>query len=167
MIKAASSVARVFVQQPDRVAAAWRRLRRAQLGERAEQTPLLDELIEPFVREVGRALLGVAGSPWSRAKGLLRISPERGARGLFEEFSVLRRCLNDAVDALEGTVDDRRQISWALDEAVDSAVAISQQMADPRAEGPLVPFGGIVVEIFEPVAQRARREAGPQPASLH
>jgi hypothetical protein len=167
MVKAASRVSRVFVQQPDRVAAAWRRLRKAQLGERAASMPLLDELIESFVREVGRSLLGTTGSPWSRTRGVLRISAERGARALFDEFSALRRCLADAVEALEGTVEERRQISWAIDEAVDSAVAISQQMADPRAEGPLVPFGGVVVEVFEQPELRAPREAGPSPASLH
>ena len=160
-------VARVLVQQPDRVAAAWRRLRRAQLGSGGEVLFLLDELIEPFVREVGFQLLGAKGSAWTRTRALLRISTERGARGLFEEFSALRRVLTDAVETLGGSVDDRCGIEAALDEAVDSAVAIGQQLADPRTEGPSVPFGGVVVEIFEPASTRAQRPAGPTPVSLH
>jgi len=144
------AVARVFLQQPDRIAAAWRRVRQAHGGGTPEIPLLIDALVEPFVREVGQALLGTPGSPWTRTRGLLRLSPSRGARGLYDEFAALRRCMTDALEVLGGGSEERRIISSALDDAVDSAVALSQQLQDPSAEPPLFPFGGVVVELYEP-----------------
>ncbi len=37
----------------------------------------------------------------------------------------------------------------AIDEAVDSAIAIARQFEDPHAAGPMLPFGGLVVEFYE------------------
>jgi hypothetical protein len=47
-------------------------------------------------------------------------------------------------------------VNAAVDEAVDSAVAIARQFENPTADGPLVPFGGLVVEFYEQ-AMPARR----------
>jgi hypothetical protein len=144
----ASSVGRIFFQQPERLAAAWRR---ALLTTRHANAScqLLDCLVESFVQEIGLMLTGKAGSPWTRTTGVLRVSQTRGSRGLYEEFSALRRCLEDALDVLNGTHADRLCVQGAVDEALDSAIALHQLTVDPTAERPQLPFGGLVVELFE------------------
>jgi hypothetical protein len=146
----AAVLARFYRQQPDRIAALWRRMRLATEAEGAVP-PLgqLDGLVEPFIREVGRTLEGEESSPWSRTRAVLRLSPERGARALYDEFAALRRCLVDASEVLGGGDWERERINRAVDEAVDSAVALLQRLKDPRADGPRVAFGGLVVEYFE------------------
>lgn len=157
--KGPEAVARVLVQQPDRVAAAWRRLRFSQ-GPRGEvKQNLLDNVIEPFVREIGHMLAGEGGKPWTRTQSVLRLSPDRGVRAIFEEFAALRRCLHDTVEVLGGGLRERVGVNEAIDEAVDSAVALCLRMTDPSAPAPKVPFGGLVVEIYEPNAAQAEADA--------
>ncbi len=152
------SAARVFSAQPDRVAAAWRRLRYAE-GKKGEvPNNLLDNMVEQFVSEVGRSLAGARGSAWTRTQGVLRVSVDRGARGLYEEFSALRRCMVDALDVLGAGAEERAVVNQALDEATQSAVALAQRFTDPDADAPEVPFGGLVVEYFE----RAQAQQQPQ-----
>lgn len=147
----AAALARFFHQQPDRIAALWRRTRLASHEVEGPDAFLgqLDGLVEAFIREVGRTLDGEETSPWSRTRAVLRLSPERGARALYDEFAALRRCLVDASEVLGGGDWERERINRAVDEAVDSAVALLQRLRDPRVEGPRVPFGGLVVEYFE------------------
>ncbi len=147
--KRAAGVARVFTQQPDRLAAAWRRVRCMGSSQLHPPQSLLDGLVEPFIHEVGLSLIGDPTSPWSRTRAVLRLSSERGARGLYDEFAVLRRCLVDAVEVLGGGDPERAVVNRSLDEAVDSAVALLQRMKDASAEEPRVPFGGLVVEWFD------------------
>ncbi|MFP2933590.1 hypothetical protein ACLESO_52310 [Pyxidicoccus sp. 3LG] len=170
----AAVLARFFRQQPDRIAALWRRMRlataeagtpsssRADLGQ-------LDGLVEPFIREVGRSLEGEETSPWSRTRAVLRLSPERGARALYDEFAALRRCLVDAAEVLGGGDWERECINRAVDEAVDSAVALLQRLKDSRADGPRVPFGGLVVEYFERPSRvkRTRPDAKDGRPAMH
>ncbi len=166
--KRSVGVARVFTQQPDRLAAAWRRVRCIGASQVQPPNSLLDGLVESFIREVGHSLAGEESSPWSRTRAVLRLSPDRGARGLYDEFAVLRRCLVDAVEVLGGGDPERAVVNRALDEAVDSAVALQQRMVDEAAEGPRVPFGGLVVECFErPSEARAQPSAGQARAELH
>lgn len=115
----------------------------------AQTLSLLDGLVEPFIRELGRSLDGEPTSAWGRTRAVLRLSSERGARALHEEFASLRRCLVDAVDVLGGGDAERAAINRAVDEAVDSAVAHQERLMNPEAEAPRVPFGGLVVEHFE------------------
>ena len=147
--KRTAGVARVFTQQPDRLAAAWRRVRCTGSSQVHPPNSLLDGLVEPFIREVGLSLAGNETSPWSRTRAVLRLSIERGARGLYDEFAVLRRCLVDAVEVLGGGDSERAVINRCLDEAVDASVAMLQRMKDTAAEQPRVPFGGLVVEWFD------------------
>ncbi|HEX8438529.1 hypothetical protein [Archangium sp.] len=146
----AAGVARVFEGQPERLAAAWRRVRYAETKKNG--TPprnQLDGVVEAFIREVGRNIEGKEGSPWSRTRAVLRLAPKRGVRALHEEFSSLRRCLVDAVEALGGGDAERAVVNRAVDEAVDSAVALLERLANPLAPKPRVPFAGVVVQLFE------------------
>ncbi|MFE8597626.1 hypothetical protein KYC5002_19160 [Archangium violaceum] len=152
-------MARVFAGQPERLAAAWRRVRFAEA--RKDGGPprnQLDSVVEPFIREVGRKLEGKEGSPWSRTRAVLRLEPGRGARALHEEFAALRRCLVDAVEALGGGDAERAVVNQALDEAVDSSVALMERLGNPLAPRPRVHFAGLVVQLFEkqPVAIHER-----------
>lgn len=152
-----SKVARVLVARPDRVAAAWRRVRFAEATKGQVPDNLLDDVVENFVREIGQTLAGVEGSPWARTRGVLRISGERGVQALYSEFSALRRCLVDATDVLGGSEQDRAQIHRCLDEAVQSAAGHFSRLTDPFGLEPAVPFGGIVLEFFERAAVKAGR----------
>ncbi len=167
--KRTAGVARVFTQQPERLAAAWRRVRC--MGNTKAYAPqsLLDGLVEPFIREVGLNLAGEESSAWSRTRAVLRLSTERGARGLYEEFALLRRCMVDAVEVLGGGDPERAVVNRSVDEAVDSAVALLQRMKDTSAEAPRVPFGGLVVEWFErsPEARQTQPGAEASRAALH
>ncbi|XXF75473.1 hypothetical protein P2318_20655 [Myxococcaceae bacterium GXIMD 01537] len=144
-----AGVARVFAQQPHRIAAAWRRMRHVERRGEAPALGLLDGLVEDFVREVGLGFEGNEVDAWSRTRGVLRLSTERGARGIHEEFASLRRCLVDAVEVLGGGDEERARVNRVVDEAVDSAVALYERMVDPAAPAPRQPFGGLVVEHFE------------------
>src|SRR6185295_8184652 len=108
----------VLAQQPDRVAAAWRRLRFAALPEGQVRNNLLDDVAEPFVKEIGAALEGRPGSPWARTQAVLRISRARGAVALWDELTALQRCLLDACEALGGNELERQLIVVAVEEAV-------------------------------------------------
>ncbi|KFE70819.1 hypothetical protein [Hyalangium minutum] len=166
--KRAAGVARVFTQQPERLAAAWRRVRCMGGSQAHPPQSLLDGLVEPFIREVGMNLAGANSSAWTRTRAVLRLSPERGARALYEEFALLRRCMVDAVEVLGGGDSERAVVNRSVDEAVDSAVALLHRLRDVAAEGPRVPFGGLVVEWYERSSEvRAQPGAEPARAALH
>jgi hypothetical protein len=159
-----AGVARVFAEQPERLAAAWRRVRFAE-ARKDGQAPRnqLDSVVEPFIREVGRSMEGKDGSPWSRTRAVLRLAPKRGMGALHEEFAALRRCLVDAVEALGGGDEERAVVNRALDEAVDSAVALMERLTHPSAPRPRVPFAGLVVQFFERSQEsRAQPVAGEE-----
>lgn len=159
----------MFAGQPERLAAAWRRVRFAEA--RKEGVPprnQLDSVVEPFIREVGRSLEGVEGSPWSRTRAVLRLAPKRGTRALHEEFAALRRCLVDAVEALGGGDEERAVVNQAVDEAVDSAVALLERLANPLAAKPRVPFAGLVVQFYDKsVATRVKPATTDERMAVH
>lgn len=163
-----AAVARVFSRHPDRIAAAWRRLRGA--DRHAEGLRLLEGVVEPFVRALGESLAGAPGSPWSRTQGVLRLSTARGATGLHDEFESLRHCAQLALDALQASARERAFVARAIAEALDSAVALMAGLEGQPVDDPEpVPFGGLVVEVFEPrlrlhPAADAPRTSLPSPA---
>lgn len=146
--KQSGSVARVLAQQPDRVAAAWRRLRHAALPDGQLRNNLLDDVVEPFVKEIGMALEGLPGSPWGRTQAVLRISRARGEGALWEELTALQRCLLDACEALGGSDLERQLIQVAVEEAVGSAHGHYRHLFE-GADPPVLTFGGLVVEQWE------------------
>jgi hypothetical protein len=157
------------MEQPERLAAAWRRVRFAE-AKKNGQVPRnqLDSVVAPFIREVGRSMEGKDGSPWSRTRAVLRLAPKRGVRALHEEFATLRQCLLDAIEALGGGEEERTVVNRALDEAVDSAVALMERLANPLAPRPRVPFAGLVVQFFERSSSaRAKLAAGDDRVAVH
>ncbi|EPX55816.1 hypothetical protein D187_008377 [Cystobacter fuscus DSM 2262] len=164
-----AGVARVFVGQPERLAAAWRRMRFAEA--RKDGSPpcnQLESVVEPFIREVGRTLEGVEGSAWSRTRAVLRLSSRRGSRVLNDEFTALRRCMLDAVETLGGGDAERAVVNQALDEAVSSTEELVEHLANPFAPKPRVPFAGLVVQCFEkPARAREKTHSGEKHAPAH
>ena len=83
-----SAVARVFTVRPDRLAAAWRRVRAASRPSRSLGQNQLDGVVDAFIREIGHQLAGVEGSPWSRCRGVLRLSLARGLKSPDSPFTI-------------------------------------------------------------------------------
>ena len=164
-----AGVARVFVGQPERLAAAWRRSRFAEARkEGAPPRNQLDSLVEPFIREIGRELEGKEGSAWNRTRAVLRLSPQRGTRALTEEFATLRRCLLDAVETLGGGDSERAVVNNAVDEAAISSTELLEHLGNPFAPKPRVPFAGLVVLSFEkPAPVREKSVTGDAQAAAH
>jgi hypothetical protein len=158
-----SKVGRVFERDPERIASAWRRLRYAEGAQGTVPEGVFDDIVESFVRELGAVLCGAQGTAWTRTRGVLRLSPERGLRTFDEELSALRRCLLDAVDALGGAPTDRVVIGAAIEEAMSSATALYLQMVDPLAARAAAPASIIVVEHFERAATSHRHPVAPAP----
>jgi hypothetical protein len=151
----AGTVAQVFIRKPERIAAAWRQTRWAEPGGQNIALSAIDGLVESFVREIGAILEGAPGSAWGRARGLLRLVQAGGDRLLRDDFQALRRCLKDAVSALGGVSGEWPKINASIEEAFGSAWGEWKKMQDPKAPGPSLKFGGIVVEVFDH-AQRLR-----------
>ena len=159
--------ARMFIGQPERLAAAWRRERCAEAGRGEVPDNLLDACVESFIREMGLCLSGAPGVAWARTRGVLRLSVARGARRLYEEFGALRRCLLDALTVSDAPVADQQAVIEQIDHAVASSLGHLRVLEDPSAEGPEVPFGGLVVEVIEPRTRPHVDAAAPAPSDLH
>jgi hypothetical protein len=140
------------LNQADRVAALWRK---AQAIGASRYAPvfLLDAVVEPFIREIGRSLEGAEGSAWTRTAGVLRLSHERGLRSLLMEFDGLRRCLVDALGTLASSDEDVALVEQCVNEAAESAAALFHRVTDPTVNPPKVQFGGLVVQFFEQAAE--------------
>jgi hypothetical protein len=162
-----ANVAKVFEGQPERLATAWRRVRFSEAGKQGPPRNQLDGVVEPFIRELGRSLAEQQGSPWSRTQAVLRLAPGRGLRALREEFSTLRRCLLDAVEALGGSVEELRWVNGAVEEAEESAVALMERMGNRAAPQPRVPFAGVVVQFFDRPEASLRSSAEEGRAAVH
>jgi hypothetical protein len=161
-IRGSGAVARVFLERPDRLAAAWRRLRRDAGGEN-----VLEDVVESFIREVGASLQGVQGAAWSRTTGVLRLSQHRGRSSLEQEFHMLQRCLIAAGEVLGGSARDRAVIVSAIEEARESALATYRQLFESGSE-PSVHFGGLIVERYEqPSARVADGASGALLPTVH
>ncbi|MGA9524278.1 MAG: hypothetical protein WBV82_22680 [Myxococcaceae bacterium] len=160
----------MFTNQPERLAAAWRRVLYSRAGNEGVPDNLLDGVVEDFIRQTGRALEGVTGDAWNRTRGVLRISTTRGVRALIDEFGALRRCMLDALNVLGAPPNEASTVAHCVQQAAESAAAYHRRLIDPGAPAPKVHFGGLVVEVVEPrkppvlVLQPSRSEAR-RPAS--
>src|SRR5919106_3484339 len=93
----------LFIERPERIAAAWRRERYQEAARGSSARNLLDDVVEDFIRQIGHTLAGDAGSAWGRTTGVLRLSVARGTRALCEEFGTLRGCLLTALKVLDAS----------------------------------------------------------------
>jgi hypothetical protein len=134
----ACAVSRAFLQQSDVIATLWRLMRLVENDGKSVSSPL-DGVAEPFIREVGALLGGEEGSAWARAQGTWRISGDNDTQALIREFSTLRRCMLNVVDALGGPVTVRQTVEHALDEATLSAIGPSHRLSHPSAPEPRAP----------------------------
>jgi hypothetical protein len=141
-------VAHTLIEYADRIATSWLHICRFTWPDR-DWPWLIDGLVEPFVVAIGHRLSNKPGEPWTKTAGVLRLSPRRGEKPLCDEFGVLRRCLHDACDVLDGDRRDRQLIDRAIAQGLHSALTLQAQLSTPRLPGPVVPFGGIVIELFE------------------
>ncbi|MFZ5469246.1 MAG: hypothetical protein ACOZIN_07370 [Myxococcota bacterium] len=144
-----NKVGEALLRSPERIAAAWRRLRSAEVTTTPHLAHLLDGVVEAFIRELGATLVGAHGHPWGRCRGVLRLSHARGTQALYAEFAALRHCLGDAVEALGGGDLERTVVNHAIDDAVDSAVALLGRLRDAGLPPARVQFGGVVLEVFD------------------
>src|SRR5688500_1372882 len=114
-VAVSGAAARLFIEQPERLAAAWRRERWQSSGKKNMPDNLLDGVVEDFVRQIGHSLRGVHDAPGSRTRGVLRLSLLRGDRALSEEFSALRRCLVDALAVVGASSKEHAVVVNAVD----------------------------------------------------
>ncbi len=139
----------MFTNQPERLAAAWRRVLYSRAGDDGVPDNLLDGVVEDFIRQTGRALEGASGNAWERTRGVLRISTTRGVRVLIDELGALRRCMLDALKVLGAPPKEASTVSHCIQQAAESAAAYHRRLIDPGAPAPKVLFGGLVVEVVE------------------
>lgn len=145
--QATQKASQVFSCHAERLASAWRNARHQ------DRHPFifhssLDSLAECFIQEIGNMLNGSPGAPWTRCQGVLRLCRHHGAEWLCEEFTSLRRCLFDALEALETPPSCLTSVHLAFDQALSSALTYLECLGHIPSPLPEVPFGGIVVEIF-------------------
>ena len=143
------AAAKLFIEQPERLAAAWRRVRYTAMGHRGFPDNLLDGCIDDFVRQIGHSLRGLNGEAWSRTRGVLRLSLGRGRRALQDEFSALRQCLIDALMVVDAETSEHAIVERSVQEALESCIAMSRRLVNPELPLPRVAFGGLVVELIE------------------
>lgn len=159
-----NGVARLLIQHPERIASAWRKARLLHPTAKVASHSCLDGVIAAFLRELGLCLEGKPGSPWDHTQGVLRFSAVYGSRLLYDDFAALRHCLDDALEVLEAEAGVRTLLHAALDEAVDSAVALWQQQSAPASPSPRSRPTGPVITVFEkrpaPIPPPPRSPAG-------
>lgn len=160
--------ARRLLEGTERLATIFRRQNTVWVDRGFWLSPLLDGLVEPFLRKIGEELLAVRPDPavpWSRAGGLLRLSPSRGEEALVREIAWLRAILREAVEPLEGEPHDEEAADFvdaAVDVLSDGALDELARLEGRRPTLGAPRFGGVVLELFED--PRLIREAfrGPE-----
>ncbi len=157
---------RMFLEQAERLAAAWRRERYLEAGRSTGSENLFEAVVENFVRQVGLAMLGETSRPWATTRGVLRLSVTRGEQGVLDELSTLRRCLLDAMAVVGMTDDELAVLESAVSDAAVYALAHLRRLNDPDAPTCAVPFGGLVVELIEP-QRRAPVVQSAREATVH
>ena len=86
-----------------RLADTWRKLHFRGDAKRVEVPSLIEGVVEPLFFEMGRQLASGRRSttePWSRAGGVLRLSPARGEAALDDEFELFRMLAEGYVERL-------------------------------------------------------------------
>jgi len=124
---------------------------------RPDLMPLIDAVAEPLLFEVGRGLSsdgGEASAPWTRCRGVLRVSPARGLLALDQEFRLLAGVAEAFARDRDAPPLLREHVAAALRASRRLACAELLARMGTRA-APRIRFGGVIVELYEPWFQRA------------
>ncbi|WP_373047940.1 hypothetical protein [Vulgatibacter sp.] len=138
-----------------RLAGIFRRQNTAFVQRGVWLTPLLDGLVEPFLRKLAEELIAVRpdpAAPWSRAGGVLRFSPQRGEELLLREIYFLRGMLHDAVEPLNGEPADEEVLDFvnaAIDVLHEGALDEGARLAGRAPRHGVPRFGGVVLLVHE------------------
>lgn len=139
-----------------RLADTFRKLHFRGDARRAEVPSLIEGVVEPLFFEMGRQLASRRSSttePWSRAAGVLRLSPTRGEAALDDEFELLRMLAEGYVERLGADQAVRRRVRAMVESArLCARGELACRLELDRAP-PEVAFGGVIVEIYEPVVR--------------
>ena len=165
--------ARRLLEGSERLAGIFRRQNTIFLRQGSLLPPLLDGVIERFLRKLAEELIAVRpdpAAPWARAGGILRLSTVRGEEHLQREVTFLRAMLEDVVEPLEGGETDSETLDFvhaALDVLYEGALDEMARLAgEPRRYG-APRFGGVVLALFEDErrlpARPPRRPSPPEP----
>ena len=139
-----------------RLADTFRKLHFRGDARRVEIPSLIEGVVEPLFFEMGRQLASRRASttePWSRAAGVLRLSPARGEDALDDEFELLRMLAEGYVERLGADLAVRRRVRAMVESARLCARSELASRVEPQRDPPEVAFGGVVVEIYEPVVR--------------
>jgi hypothetical protein len=137
-----------------RLADTFRKLHFRGDARRVETPSLIEGVVEALFFEMGRQLASRSASttaPWSRATGVLRLSPGRGEAALDDEFELLRMLAEGYVERLGASLGVRRRIRAMVESARLCARSELACRVDPTRDPPEVTFGGVVVELYEPL----------------
>jgi hypothetical protein len=166
VVELGGAAGRMFLEQPQRLAGAWRRERWA-AQERGAPESLFDGVVEDFIRQMGLCLRGQPQSAWAATRGVLRLSVARSEDAVIDELCALRTCLLDALGVVGATASERALVARSVDEAAVSALGLLRRLKNPAAPAPRVPFGGVVVELVEPSTRGQHPGHPARSATLH
>jgi hypothetical protein len=136
------------------LAGVWRRLHCHGDARRAQEVAQLEGVIEPLIFELGRQLAAPVeddAAPWARCRGLLRLRVGADRGPLLQEFALLTEVALGYADRAGATESAKAELRRLLQMSAQLACSELAHRVDPRQPAPEVPFGGVVVEIFEPV----------------
>lgn len=147
--------AKRLLEGSERLAGIFRRQNTIFLQQGGMLPPLLDGVVERFLRKLAEELIAVRpdpAAPWAKAGGILRISTVRGEEHLQREVAFLRTMLEDVVEPLEGGEADSETLDFvhaALDVLYEGALDEKARLAgDPRRYA-APRFAGVVLALFE------------------
>jgi hypothetical protein len=147
--------AKRLLEGSERLAGIFRRQNTAFVQSGIWIPPLLDGMVEPFLRKLAEELIAVRpdpAAPWSRAGGVLRISPQRGEEFLHREIAFLRGMLHDVVEPLEGQGADEETLDFvdaAIEVLHEGALDEHARLAGDRPRFSAPRFGGVVMLVYE------------------
>lgn len=160
--------AKRLLEASERLAGIFRRQATAFVRPGVWLTPVLDGVVEGFLRKVGEELIAVRpdpAAPWARAGGVLRLSAGRGEEPLVREVAFLRGMLRDAVGPLGGEPADEEALDFvnaALDVLLEGVLDEQARLAGERPRFSAPRFGGVVVLIYEDPQLLPRALARPE-----
>jgi len=147
--------AKRLLEGSERLAGIFRRQNAIPVRQAVTLPPLLDGVVEPFLRKLAEELIAVRpdpAAPWARAGGMLRISPVRREEWLQREIAFLRAMLEDVVEPLEGGAADGETLAFvhaAIDVLHEGVLDEQERIAGRPSRFGAPRFGGVVLVLYE------------------